>query len=482
MAINFPSTVGQATDGTFTYTAAGITYSWNGESWTAAGSGATATDLTVFSVTNATASGGGSLAYNSNSGNFTFTPPDLDLYYQTSNFQTNIALGLNAGVALTTGNNNVYLGNNAGVLSTNQTDNVFIGKSAGQSDQGSYNIVIGSEAGDLYGTTVGNVENIFIGRNAGVIEQGSGNIAIGMSALCNGSGSGYFNSFGNVAIGYQAMGRGSSGLDGADYNICIGQQAGFTCVNAQANIMLGDYAGSTITDGQKNIILGTSAASGITTGSNNIILNAGNYQNGTTSGFTASTSNSLWIGQSSYPWITGTSFGNTRNVTIPGQLTAGFLIAGGLTYPTTNGTSGQVLTSNGSGGVSWGSISGLKSRTTAGVTASALVSNGISNTSIVTPRTYVLHKIETSHAAWVTLYTDTTSRTADASRTETTDPTPGSGVLAEVITTGATTQLITPGVICFNSGGTEATYLKIVNKSGATANLTVTLYYVQLEA
>ena len=42
MAINFPSTAGQATDGTFTYVVAGITYSWNGESWTAAGSGATA--------------------------------------------------------------------------------------------------------------------------------------------------------------------------------------------------------------------------------------------------------------------------------------------------------------------------------------------------------------------------------------------------------------------------------------------------------
>ena len=41
MAINFPSTAGQAVDGTFTYVVAGITYSWNGESWTAAGGGAT---------------------------------------------------------------------------------------------------------------------------------------------------------------------------------------------------------------------------------------------------------------------------------------------------------------------------------------------------------------------------------------------------------------------------------------------------------
>ena len=80
MAINFPSTAGQAVDGTFTYVVAGITYSWNGESWTAAGSGATATDRTVFSATNAVASAGGSLAYNFNDGVFTFTPPDLSSY------------------------------------------------------------------------------------------------------------------------------------------------------------------------------------------------------------------------------------------------------------------------------------------------------------------------------------------------------------------------------------------------------------------
>ena len=34
------------------------------------------------------------------------------------------------------------------------------------------------------------------------------------------------------------------------------------------------------------------------------------------------------------------------------------LVAGGLAYPTNNGTSGQVLTSNGLGAVSWTTISG----------------------------------------------------------------------------------------------------------------------------
>ena len=123
----------------------------------------------------------------------------------------------------------------------------------------------------------------------------------------------------------------------------------------------------------------------------------------------------------------------------------------------------------------------LASRTTAQVTQS--IANGAaSNVSITTPKSYALLKIETSHAAWVTLYSDTTSRTADSSRSETTDPVPGSGVLAEVITGGAATQLITPGTICFNSSASNTTYAKIVNKSGSTANVTVTLTYVQLEA
>ena len=89
-----------------------------------------------------------------------------------------------------------------------------------------------------------------------------------------------------------------------------------------------------------------------------------------------------------------------------------------------------------------------------------------------------------THAAWVTLYTDTTSRTNDAARSETTDPLPGSGVLAEVITSDGATQIITPGLIGWNNEGTPTTnaYVKVVNKSGSTADVTVTLHFVALEA
>ena len=80
MAINFPSTAGQPTNGSYTYTVAGISYSWNGESWVAAGAGASATDRTLFSVSTNAASASPALSYNNNSGVFSYTPPDLSPY------------------------------------------------------------------------------------------------------------------------------------------------------------------------------------------------------------------------------------------------------------------------------------------------------------------------------------------------------------------------------------------------------------------
>ena len=166
--------------------------------------------------------------------------------------------------------------------------------------------------------------------------------------------------------------------------------------------------------------------------------------------------------------------------TSTGVTVTGALTAGGLTYPTSNGTSGQVLTSDGAGNVSWATPSGLQTRTTAQVTVSATQDVAV-NTQITTPNGYALLAIGTSHAAWVTLYMDTNSRSLDAGRGETSDPVPGSGVLAEIITTGSATQYITPGAFCFNTASNNTTYIKAVGKAAGTVNLTITLTYIQLE-
>ena len=148
-----------------------------------------------------------------------------------------------------------------------------------------------------------------------------------------------------------------------------------------------------------------------------------------------------------------------------------------LTYKSGSGQWEAAAPTGGGGGA------GLTSRTTAGATANGLTYNSSANLTITAAKTYALLKIQTSHAAWVTVYTSATARTNDANRSEVTDPQPGSGVIAEVITSDGATQPITPGTIGWNDDGTPSTnvYVKVVNKSGSTQNLTVTLHFVQLE-
>ena len=131
-----------------------------------------------------------------------------------------------------------------------------------------------------------------------------------------------------------------------------------------------------------------------------------------------------------------------------------------------------------------GAATGLSSRTTGAATASGLGNGQAADITITAAKAFTLLKIQTSHAAWITLYTDTTARTNDASRLETTDPLPGSGVIAEIITDDGATQIITPGTIGWNNDALASTnvYAKVVNKSGSLADITVTLTYVQLEA
>ena len=114
---------------------------------------------------------------------------------------------------------------------------------------------------------------------------------------------------------------------------------------------------------------------------------------------------------------------------------------------------------------------------------SSIADGAVDTISITAFKTFALLKIQTSDAAWVTLYKDSSSRSADSGRNETTDPLPGSGVLAEVITTGAQTVAITPGVFGWNDDTTPAAvvYAKVVNKSGSTQAITVTITAVKLE-
>ena len=366
MAINFPATGGQATDGSFTYTVAGIVYAWNGSSWQAAGAGASATDRSLFSVTTNSANATPALSYNNNTGVFTYTPPLAEADTLQSVVDRGSAPHLTTDIQIRAKVD--YRPTSGGVC-------IHIDPNDGNGEVKLYNDVRA-----LFG--FGDDLQIYHSDPDNYIKSIQGTLKIRGNAIT---------------------------LENED-----GNEQYIECVDNGSVKLYHDFI----------------------------------------------------------PRLETSSTG----VTVSGALTAG-----GLTYPTTNGNSGQSLVSDGAGNVTWVTSAGLAARATVSSTSS-LANDAVANVSITTPKTYVLLKVETSHAAWVTLYTDTSSRTADASRQISVDPIPGSGVVSEVITTGAQTQLITPGAICFNSAGSGTTYAKIVNKSGSTSNVQVTLTYVALEA
>jgi len=128
--------------------------------------------------------------------------------------------------------------------------------------------------------------------------------------------------------------------------------------------------------------------------------------------------------------------------------------------------------------------SSLQSRTTKAGTTGSLADAAEENLDITGFKGYALLKVQTDRAARVRIYTDAASRTADASRAEGSDPAADDGVIAEVITTAAETVLISPGAFGFNNESTPTTTIpcRVTNKSGGASTVTVTLHVLQLES
>ena len=125
--------------------------------------------------------------------------------------------------------------------------------------------------------------------------------------------------------------------------------------------------------------------------------------------------------------------------------------------------------------------SGLNTRTSTNTLNSGMANGATANFDLSAAKTFVLYSIEVSDAAWVRLYIDTASRTADASRTRGNDPAPDAGVIAEVITTGSETVKFGPAVIGYCSTG-NIVPAAVTNDSGGTANIDVTITHLSLEA
>ena len=98
-------------------------------------------------------------------------------------------------------------------------------------------------------------------------------------------------------------------------------------------------------------------------------------------------------------------------------------------------------------------------------------------------KSFALQKVQVDKQAWIRIYSDTASRTSDASRTQGTDPADGSGVIAEFIATSAnTTFKVTPSIMGWLDNSETEVPVAIQNNSGSTGTVTVTIDALKLES
>ena len=154
----------------------------------------------------------------------------------------------------------------------------------------------------------------------------------------------------------------------------------------------------------------------------------------------------------------------------------GVIIGSGLAV-----TAAGVLSATGGGGGGGGTLS---SRTTVSGTTILLAPGTYDTLDLVGFKSYVLMQINLSDAAWCRIYSSSQARTNDVNRNVGEDPDPGSGVLAEVITSGQNQQqIITPFTVGGNTESPVSTniYVTVENLSGANTTITATLTILQLE-
>ena len=162
--------------------------------------------------------------------------------------------------------------------------------------------------------------------------------------------------------------------------------------------------------------------------------------------------------------------------------------AGGYTLPAADATSlggikvGSGLSIDGNGVLTATGGSSVPSIQDLSGTTASLAADQSAELNITGYKAYSLFKVTTDAEAWVRVYVDDASRDADTTRSEGEDPTPGSGVISEVRTSGAESILISPGIMGFNNDSprTDTIYLSVTNRSGSATTITVTLTALQI--
>jgi trimeric autotransporter adhesin len=301
-----------------------------GSSNTATGQGALAVNTTGGSNT---ATGSRALESNTTGSRNTAIGDSSMLKNTTGSFNT--ATGYLSLSSNTTGEFNTAYGSYSMEKNTSGSENIAFGGEAFRNNTtGSFNVAVGT--GTLGSNTTGG-ENTAIGRRAMNDNlTGTFNTAIGQAAL-------YANKTGsnNTAMGRTSLVYNTEG----ESNTAIGATSITNNTTGSNNTGIGYNVLGANTTGGSNTAIGYNAGNIITTGSNNTFLgnnaNAGanNLSNATAigNGATVTANNTIQLG----------------NTSVTNVKTSGTVTAGAVTYPRTDGTNGQVLTTNGSGTLSW---------------------------------------------------------------------------------------------------------------------------------
>jgi hypothetical protein len=231
--------------------------------------------------------------------------------YLANDAYDNTAVGYLTLQNNTTGNFNVAVGSEALIANTSATSNTALGSKS------------------LHSNTIAN-GNTAIGDNSLYSNStGGGNTAVGQSAMYSNT-----TSTNNAAFGGQSLEQNSTGYS----NTAIGTAAIDRNKTGANNAVLGAYAGRYIGDGSTSnteinngVLIGADSKPLADQGTNEIVIGYNATGNG---------SNTVQIG----------------NTSITNVKTSGTLTTGVVTYPKTDGTSGQVLTTNGSGTPTWTTI------------------------------------------------------------------------------------------------------------------------------
>jgi hypothetical protein len=185
----------------------------------------------------------------------------------------NTAVGYQAGDNLDAGNYNTILGYQALSAEDGHGYNVAVGYQAllvqnAGADVG--NVAIGYQAGKAIST---GARNLAIGKGAmDSLTVGDDNVAIGYDAL--GTMAATDNNDKNIAIGSYALANAGASSNVASDNVAIGYSAGVQVTTADNSTFIGSNAGAAITTGASNMAIGSAAMDAAQTSQDNIAIGA----------------------------------------------------------------------------------------------------------------------------------------------------------------------------------------------------------------